>query len=384
MADINGDGLPDLIRLFEYTTPPQYGDTPVTSSQKQVYLNTGSAFVSSSSYTTSLPNAFFASTEGRDMGTRLVDINGDNLPDLVQMYYGIAGRMNAHLNTGTGFQYSSAYSTGLANSNMFFSGFGDRSDMGTRLADINGDGLVDLIQLYKPSNWDYGNNEQLKVAINTGSFFDLNNTYNNGRIPNTFFSGSTTDGAGTHDMGTRLADINGDGLLDLIQLYLPVDGSTPQRRTHLNTGKQFEEAISIFYVEDYYISDSARNSLGTEIFDVNGDGAEDIVQSYQPVAGGYYGGILQKRVLLSKKKSIKLSEVVDSLGGRQKVSYGLGTNRSLYLPASPSTYPLMSLGNPGFLVSTLQTDNGKGGFNSLSYSIRRFKSAFTRFRRFRF
>jgi YD repeat-containing protein len=222
LLDINGDGLPDLIRLRQKTRDPIYGEVPISGNQKEVFLNTGSGFSYSNSYSASLLpiEVYFVDTDNKDLGVRMVDVNGDHLPDIVQMSRVSGDRFSVHLNTGTGFSYSGAFTSGVMSTNTFFNGAGV-PDMGMRFSDINGDGLSDIIILYHPLNGDYSNNQQLRVHLNNGSGgFDHSVSYSDSLrlYVNAFFSSS----AGT-DMGTRLADINGDGLVDLIQLYKPLN-----------------------------------------------------------------------------------------------------------------------------------------------------------------
>ncbi|MCL2550161.1 MAG: hypothetical protein FWE78_04460, partial [Methanimicrococcus sp.] len=132
-VDLNGDGLPDIVRSF--------------GSTRSVWINTGNSFVSTSSW--SIPVAII--NNNQKQGVQFIDINGDGLPDIVQS---MGTTRNVWTNTGSAFVPNSSWSIPAA--------FIDNSgkDQGVRFVDLNGDGLPDIVQSFGSTK---------NVWINTGS-----------------------------------------------------------------------------------------------------------------------------------------------------------------------------------------------------------------------
>ncbi|MBR9704655.1 hypothetical protein GOV12_04535, partial [Candidatus Pacearchaeota archaeon] len=90
------------------------------------------------------------------------------------------------------------------------------TSQGLRLADINGDGLIDLVKSYCNSGPEHCHDDppdiKQDIWINTGNgWVNGTNWSLPPRIP--FRANNYVD------PGARLADINGDGLVDIVQLY---------------------------------------------------------------------------------------------------------------------------------------------------------------------
>ena len=152
---------------------------------------------------------------------RLIDLNRDGLPDLVQL----VGYLNqttyqvtrgVYLNTGHGFTYDTAFSDGLLNlldpadqsRSAYFvlkRGGRDQIDNGVRFLDVNDDGYVDVVRMAVR----YGTYRK-GVFLNTGSGFtrDVSASY---AVPDEPFvwmhDYPTRDLA--DDLGVRFADVTG-------------------------------------------------------------------------------------------------------------------------------------------------------------------------------
>jgi len=361
LADINGDGWVDLIQLY-IPNNLDYGGVP----QKRVHLNSALGF--GSGYTVSL-DVYFADQDGEDMGTRLADINGDGLVDLIQIYnpdihYGGAPQSQVWLNNGGNFVAST-----YAVPHTFFTD-GDGKDMGSRLADINGDGLPDLIQMFQSSSH-YGGAAQKKVYLNSGKTFAFDEDYSNS-LP----FGIHIAGEDGESRGTRLADINGDGLLDIIQLYLPSNGQG-KRKVYLNRGGGF--AYNHTYstaLSDTYFSDGDGKDMGTQLADVNGDGFVDVIQVF--TSDTHYEGIAQKRVYINKNNPILVTEInnyadqVIEVNYKDMVDAAVYYNYSTHGERNSQAFNKIANGNieltlPQELVFSAKSNNGVGGMNRVRY-----------------
>ena len=103
LIDLNGDGLPDLVAA-RYMSGGQ--------TQFGAYLNTGSGWITAPNY--KLPDVL--TVDGiSDIGRRLIDLNGDGLPDLVAARYMSGGQtqFGAYLNTGPRPDVIKSFTTGL-------------------------------------------------------------------------------------------------------------------------------------------------------------------------------------------------------------------------------------------------------------------------------
>ncbi len=289
LADINGDGILDLIQLDSYV--PWYGN----ATKRRVSLGTGTTFVDHAGYTNSLPPNMLFSTSGIDQGTRLIDINGDGLPDLIQLYFQNAGQggryvKRVYLNTGSGFQKHVGYS----NSKMTSAFARNGVDYGTRMADLNGDGLVDIVELFKTTS----GATNKKVYLNNGSAFVYDPVYS-ATLPGLYFALQVQDrriGDTSIVTTLQLADVNGDGLPDLVSVI----SRTPRQRTnavYINTGKKFirdssfSTSLPIVPLNNplNYTYLSVRNAIKdivtrpediNRMVDINGDGLMDLIQVY--------------------------------------------------------------------------------------------------------
>jgi len=129
IADVNGDSLDDLIQSWSPNGTTFY---------KQTWINNGSGWTLSSDFVP--PTDVFVGTgDGKDMGYRAIDVNGDGLADIVRRTES-AGSYS-YLNNGTGWTSSSYWHPPYD--------FVDRNgDTGTRMGDFNGDGKIDFIKTY--------------------------------------------------------------------------------------------------------------------------------------------------------------------------------------------------------------------------------------------
>jgi len=143
LVDINGDGLPDIVQA--------------KSGAYNVYINNGHGWTFDPSWT--LPPLPFIDPSGQDDGVRILDLNGDGLPDIVQ---GAPGNHVAYLNTGHGW----ATSTVWAPPADFIGSPG--VDVGLRIMDVNGKGLPDLIKGMGTTYAAYINNGKYRANILTG------------------------------------------------------------------------------------------------------------------------------------------------------------------------------------------------------------------------
>lgn len=232
LTDMNGDGLPDRVMT----------DVRISSKAVNRYIvqfNTGSGFVGSNTF------AFPSETDKEWSGLvnqdpaitgpsslRLIDINGDGLPDRVMLVRSTTSTGPApasqqtyyivELNNGYSFEPAMTWTNVdsctemTQSSGAHWPGYAELGDSyQVVLRDVNGDGLPDRILLPETSsytNW--------LVQLNTGAGFA--NTINWGSME-TQGQSQDHDFCGIQTAKSLFLDVNGDGLPDrVISKYSPL------------------------------------------------------------------------------------------------------------------------------------------------------------------
>jgi RHS repeat-associated protein len=233
LIDINGDGMVDIARSKD-------------GSASSTYINNGTAWVLSSS---TVP-VYFSDSSGKDLGVRVADLNGDGLPDL--LHNTAWGGNKAYINNGSTWIYDSSWTMPEVTAATVGS---VNRDLGVRFADVDGDGLVDVIRRDEAVN---------KIYLHDGA---------HGWTLSSLVAPVQIMDSG-NDVGTRLEDINGDGLVDFIKSQ-----AVNSTGVYINKGGSWtlDSSYSIpFKIIDFaspYYFDS-----GTRILDVDGDGLVDLLQ----------------------------------------------------------------------------------------------------------
>ena len=109
-------------------------------SQKGAYMNNGNRWIWTPEYTPPLP---IEDDDGDDYGARIVDVNGDGLPDMV---WNRPGNKGAVINTGCGWKHDDEFVPPYE----IASSKGKNVDV--RFVDLNGDGAVDIIRNLEKKN----------------------------------------------------------------------------------------------------------------------------------------------------------------------------------------------------------------------------------------
>ena len=259
IVDLNGDGLPDVMtswELYNLNLPHN------TFKRQKTWLNNGSGgWNESTAYKPSLRFSYhFNSNVTRtilDSGIRFEDLNGDGLSDMLASYYiGGTWAVGAYTNNGNGFSADSAYRPPFP-----FIDISSRNNLGTRFLDLNGDGLVDIVNANANAKAYWSG-----VRLNAGNGWESTNSVAYALPYN------LVDGDG-HDIGTRFVDVNGDGLVDVLN---------DTNSVYLNTGTGWLEDTNGVYTlpENTILVDNTipvnKRDL-TRFIDLNGDGLSDLI-----------------------------------------------------------------------------------------------------------
>jgi RHS repeat-associated protein len=301
IQDLNGDGRPDLY-------------SALWQDNKNVWLNKDDAtgwLPKDSGSVHQIPENL-TNSNGDDVGTRLVDVNGDGRVDVIKALG--SGSLNLQvgvsLNTGSGWiSHSGTSAPWLPQEN--FNTIDKRKEVqeqGTSFVDLNADGLVDFVVSKPTIN---------TVALNTGSGFwhestrDPNtnivthnpywaitgtnppipgaNATGSWRLPDLIYPNTTASTNGIRH--AMLVDLNGDGVSDLIG-----DMKSPVPRIWINQAKperiiSFTDGFAASIQVDTYarLNDPTPvpNSLGLNrrVYDrtpVSDDDADTTWDIFQP------------------------------------------------------------------------------------------------------
>ncbi len=204
LADVNGDGLPDIVWNAQ-RSPGSFGSGAPNATSIDivaVYRNTGFGFVrdaARSEALLTLPTGPFV-IDSQPRGFDVIDVNGDGLADVLRTLAGAARVV--YLGTGSAWVLDDGYTQSFQDTDIF-STDGMRS-LGLIPQDYNGDGLLDYVRLFPGL---------LRAYRNTGTGWMADSA----TAANLVELGLTAvDSAGT-PTGLTLGDMDGDGLIDLVQ-----------------------------------------------------------------------------------------------------------------------------------------------------------------------
>lgn len=273
IVDINGDSVADLVQAASNYHPGSGAGWTIRVTK----LGTTSGWATSTAY--ALPSDVDITSGNADRGTRLVDVNGDGLNDIVTARYNGGGAADslayskAYLNTGSGWATSTAWQSPMG---FIEDAVGPNHEYRAIPSDLNGDGLVDLISS--------GNGSTTRVYINNGSGWTREystwDTVPTGRLTEALNSQGEP----------QLIDVNGDRLPDIVQAVriCPVEGcGEPTKAVYLNNGRGWNASSTpwnipfIFYqaTEGTQNRATTRSDSGIRFDDLNGDGLVDVIQS---------------------------------------------------------------------------------------------------------
>jgi RHS repeat-associated protein len=319
VQEVGADGVSTLpATTFSYTPPMgQWSETPFA-----------------------LPDELrFVEYEGdereRDMGVRMADLNGDALTDIIQYSrkekytygpenpYGTVEDMNVvrnvYLNTGSGWEVSQEWADALP-ADAFLSVLQERwflrcphayptppcedpenlpppeyqgtfsFSFGATFADVNGDILPDIIQSVDFGDHVsyHGNSDGIAtVWVNTGSGWIEDAIAPPEPFAELVWFGKDFDtevwDSGTLglDRGVRLGDVNGDDLPDILRSFKDVNGVATSS-VWVKKDADHGWALTPFTLPEVFTVEANgkpmdRQSTGTELVDVNGDGLSDLV-----------------------------------------------------------------------------------------------------------
>lgn len=300
-GDFNGDGKIDAATYFTDT------------GTLKVALSNGPGF---------LPKSTWIDNFAKNQKLILGDFNGNGRTDIASYDPG-AHTVRVALSDGTKF----------TDSGIWLNGVPSGADVYT--ADFNGDGRSDLYLMTKPSGW------QVQIAQSTGTAFSVGNTY----FPQI---GST---------GTAVlpADLNGDGLTDLIGF----DQATGTWSVNLNTNGFTSTGV-------YSVTGFGANKPPA-IADYNQDGRVDI---------GYFDA--------ANKQVVYRPSIPDGFGPQQTLTFNFTLNDPLTTQLQTAdfngdgvldfmTFDSMgrsdiALSNGKFQDLLTGYDNGFGGKISMTYA----------------
>ncbi len=224
---------------------------PVTKFQYQTSTSTWTEVTDPNSYQV---NFDITNTANDDKGYRLFDVNGDGLPDWVQS----DGTTKAiRFNTGKAWgTASSTWSTPLSFSVT-------NAEQGVRTADVNGDGLIDLVS---------ASSSKIVYLNNGTSGWNASTTMS---FPESFIDGSN------NDLGVQLVDVNGDGIADVFRSsYSSGTGTTS--KVYIGNGYGWTQDLG-WTIPEVLINNSKDSAV--RLYDYNGDGLVDIIFSPFPPSG---------------------------------------------------------------------------------------------------
>ncbi|MFT3848681.1 MAG: FG-GAP-like repeat-containing protein [Propionivibrio sp.] len=269
-----------------------------------VCLSTGSGFSCST---------WYSNNGGTASSTLTGDFNGDGKTDMMVSIGG--GNWNVCLSTGSGFSCSTWYSNngGTASS--------------TLTGDFNGDGKTDMMVSVGGGNWN--------VCLSTGSGFSCTTWYSNN---------------GADFAKTVVGDFNGDGKTDMT---VSVGGSA--WNVSLSAGDRFQS----FTCGSINGSDKSRTLFG----DFNGDGKTDMMV---PIGSGGWNVSLSGGPVVNVLASI--TDVLGEPANAVLVTYKPLTDNALYAKSTSSTYPLLDIQAPLYVVSSVSESNGLGGVLTTTYT----------------
>ncbi|MFZ4400623.1 MAG: T6SS effector amidase Tae4 family protein [Bacteroidales bacterium] len=328
LADVNGDKLPDIIG-FRYDGI-------------WVAINNGNGFFQNP--TNWFPNntSYFIWDEdyNEEKFIRTVaDVNGDGLADIVLF---LEDGVNVFLSNGS--NHFIIEPTGNP-TGMWIADFGHGNSAGAwktpshprLMADVNGDGNADIVGFGQ-----YG----VAVALSNGkNQFITQPLWNSNFCVYYGYNGS--------DNPRYLADVNGDGLPDIIGF------SDFGVNFALNTGHSF---ITDFNVN---LEGLGTNNFGTTadhirtIADVNGDGRADII-------GFGHDDVVTAVSRLDDDR--KIDKITNGLGFRVGCSYQpIVNNTAVYHYTGHENYPFLKFAGSLKVVNAFSIENGIGGFNITNY-----------------
>jgi RHS repeat-associated protein len=237
------------------------------------------------------PLPFVANSDvDQDPGVRMVDLNRDGLPDMLQLKgqcsLGCSTVKSVYLNTGGRFVYDAAWTAGLTNlvnpadrsrSAWFVlkRGTSDTVDNGVRFLDINDDGFPDIVRIAKY----FDSGIRKGVYLNTGSGFttDVSSVW---PLPNEPFVALEADPSRdvSEDLGVRIADVNADGRMDLL-VSRGEWGGPLTRRVYLHDHGQYRLDNGYTLPDEAFVRHISHGrwiDMGVRIMDLNADGWPDL------------------------------------------------------------------------------------------------------------
>lgn len=339
IIDLNGDGLPDLLVSYR---------SSADSSLQKAFINTGGSWEENSSFipcidrlcvdfayaSASDPN-YKPSTIRRGFGyitikepypvnkstsATFLDLNGDGLPDILFNHLLInmpvtKGSKNvtsktrtekgALINTGSGWIRDDSFAKNLIHQldeNPKGITNPDKNYQTNYYTDINSDQLLDIVILEKNKK-----EKTSTIYLNTGAGFTTNST--SWKIPSELFTDKT------EATGFQFMDLNHDGRVDILQHLQDKNGKTKKNNAWINTGDSFHKNDN--YKSPFPLGIETQGDVGFRFMDLNGDGFDDLLQSFKNKSG-----TISKGVWLNKNKRPGLiTEVTDGLGNEIFVNY---------------------------------------------------------------
>ncbi len=260
-GDVNGDSLPDL-----YFTS--------TFSSNKLYLNLGDF-----RFLDVTDQSGVAAAIGFKTGTTMADINGDGRLDIYVCRTGKDddGKKTDHVFINTGNKVENGVAIPMFEDQAKNLGLADNSNTNhVCFFDMDRDGDLDLFQLNHRVDFETSTDFRLEQGADSSvirittpkSPFESNRLYRN---DNGHFTDITVKAgmiSSAFGLSVTPADLNSDGWMDL---YVANDYIEPDRVYINNRNGTFTDHFAD------YLKHSSLNSMGSDIADINNDGLDDIM-----------------------------------------------------------------------------------------------------------
>lgn len=297
-----------------------------------VYDHGGKLLLQGDAYFGTVPQESFPMTGPN----QVFDFNGDGCTDIMAL-------------DSRGYGYSIMEFNGTGQT-LHYTGEGNEID-GTHAViagDFNGDGLSDFITKAGPTgSWYRGLIVKNPATGKNGISLQEVSTLSPFKLV-----------MGTADQKINEADVNGDGLSDLVLVGKGTSTTNPRNRINvaLNRGSGYE-----FSIKEYIPGITFDFEAAGSFSDFDGDGADEF----------FYGGPSSQKMysFCSATPCHLINGIEDGFGSLTTVSYLRMCDSRIYKNYyQGATFPLVNVGGTTTpLVYQTQTDNGIGGKDTVTY-----------------